>query len=135
MIELLIRTIDGRAIVAPSRVYAERSGVMNTAIEGIFLMGAWAGLWGHTSRQQPRHWIAFTAIMGVLTCALRVDLRLSETTPDRHVPAINIGSRHLCILPTCHFGPLTPLIVPTAAAVRSFLSRFSDRPVFSIRIS
>jgi ABC-type uncharacterized transport system permease subunit len=26
-----------------SEVYAERSGVMNTAIEGIFLIGAWAG--------------------------------------------------------------------------------------------
>ena len=46
MIELLSRTITmGTPLLygSLSEVYAERSGVMNTAIEGIFLMGAWAG--------------------------------------------------------------------------------------------
>ena len=46
MIELLVRTVMmGTPLLygSLSEVYAERSGVMNTAIEGIFLMGAWAG--------------------------------------------------------------------------------------------
>jgi len=46
MIELLSRTIlMGTPLLygSLSEVYAERSGVMNTAIEGIFLIGAWAG--------------------------------------------------------------------------------------------
>jgi general nucleoside transport system permease protein len=46
IIELLARTITmGTPLLygSLSEVYAERSGVMNTAIEGIFLMGAWAG--------------------------------------------------------------------------------------------
>lgn len=46
MIELLSRTVlMGTPLLygSLSEVYSERSGVMNTAIEGIFLMGAWAG--------------------------------------------------------------------------------------------
>jgi len=46
MISLLIQTIRmGTPLLygSVSEVYAERSGVMVTAIEGIFLIGAWAG--------------------------------------------------------------------------------------------
>ena len=53
-----------------SEVIAERTGVMVTAIEGIFLMGAWAGFVG--TYLSGSLWIGFLAaiLAGLLTAAL-----------------------------------------------------------------
>lgn len=45
-----------------SEVYAERAGMMNTAIEGIFLMGAWGGFVGA--------YLSGSILLGILTAIL-----------------------------------------------------------------
>ena len=53
-----------------SEVFAERSGMMVTAIEGIFLMGAWAGFAGYYISGSAFLGILAAMIAGVLIAAL-----------------------------------------------------------------
>jgi simple sugar transport system permease protein len=118
MIELLIRTITmGTPLVygSLSEVYAERSGVMNTAIEGIFLMGAWAGFVG-TYLTGGNLFIGILAAMiaGVLTAALygwiTIYLKQHQIVTGT---ALNILAAGVCsFFQRVLFGvPVTPLIV------------------------
>lgn len=118
MIELLARTIMmGTPLLygSLSEVYAERSGVMNTAIEGIFLMGAWAGFVG-AYRTGGNLAIGLLAAMlaGVLTAALYgwicIYLKQHQIVTGT---AINILALGICaFFQRVIFGvPVTPLIV------------------------
>lgn len=118
MIELLIRTITmGTPLVygSLSEVYAERSGVMNTAIEGIFLMGAWAGFVG-TYLTGGNLFIGLLAAMiaGILTAALygwvTIYLKQHQIVTGT---ALNILAAGVCsFFQRVLFGvPVTPLIV------------------------
>ncbi len=118
MIELLTRTIMmGTPLLygSLSEVYAERSGVMNTAIEGIFLMGAWAGFVG-AYQTGGNLFIGLLAaiVAGVLTAALygwiTVYLKQHQIVTGT---AINILALGVCaFFQRVIFGvPVTPLIV------------------------
>ena len=118
MIELLTRTITmGTPLLygSLSEVYAERSGVMNTAIEGIFLMGAWAGFVGAYQTDGNLFIGLLVAIVaGVLTAALYglmcVYLKQHQIVTGT---AINILAFGACsFFQRVIFGvPVTPLIV------------------------
>lgn len=118
MIELLVRTIMmGTPLLygSLSEVYAERSGVMNTAIEGIFLMGAWAGFVGayQTGGNLAIGLLAAVGA-GVLTAVLygwiTVYLKQHQIVTGT---AINILALGICaFFQRVIFGvPITPLIV------------------------
>ncbi len=118
MIELLSRTIlMGTPLLygSLSEVYAERSGVMNTAIEGIFLMGAWAGFVA-AYQTGGNLFIGFLAAMGagVLTAALYgwICIYLKQQQIVTGV-AINILALGFCaFFQRVIFGvPVTPLMV------------------------
>lgn len=118
MIELLVRTIMmGTPLLygSLSEVYAERSGVMNTAIEGIFLMGAWAGFVGayQTGGNLAIGLLAAVGA-GILTAVLygwiTVYLKQHQIVTGT---AINILALGICaFFQRVIFGvPITPLIV------------------------
>lgn len=118
MIELLSRTIlMGTPLLygSLSEVYSERSGVMNTAIEGIFLMGAWAGFVA-AYQSGGNLAIGLLAAMGagLLTAALYgwIAIYLKQQQIVTGV-AINILALGICaFFQRVIFGvPVTPLIV------------------------
>ncbi len=118
MIELLARTIMmGTPLLygSLSEVYAERSGVMNTAIEGGFLMGAWAGFVGtYLTGGDLRVGLLAAIVAGVLTAALygwiTIYLKQHQVVTGT---AINILTVGICaFFQRVIFGvPITPLIV------------------------
>ena len=135
MIELLARTIMmGTPLLygSLSEVYAERSGVMNTAIEGIFLMGAWAGFVG-AYRTGGNLAIGLLAAMlaGVLTAALYgwicIYLKQHQIVTGT---AINILALGICaFFQRVIFGvPVTPLIVQPFRPIA--IPLLSEIPVF-----
>lgn len=118
IISLLARTITmGTPLLygSLSEVYSERSGVMNTAIEGIFLMGAWAGFVG-TYLTGGRLLIGLLAAItaGILTAALygwiTIYLKQHQIVTGT---AINILALGICaFFQRVIFGvPVTPMIV------------------------
>jgi simple sugar transport system permease protein len=118
MIELLARTITmGTPLLygSLSEVYAERSGVMNTAIEGIFLIGAWAGF---VVAYQTGGNLAFgllaASVAGIVMAALYgwICIYLKQHQIVTGV-AINILALGFCsFFQRVIFGvPVTPLIV------------------------
>ena len=118
MIELLSRTIlMGTPLLygSLSEVYSERSGVMNTAIEGIFLMGAWAGFVA-AYQSGGNLAIGMLAAMGagLLTAALYgwIAIYLKQQQIVTGV-AINILALGICaFFQRVIFGvPVTPLMV------------------------
>ncbi len=118
MIELLSRTIlMGTPLLygSLSEVYSERSGVMNTAIEGIFLMGAWAGFVA-AYQSGGNLAIGLLAAMGagLLTAALYgwIAIYLKQQQIVTGV-AINILALGICaFFQRVIFGvPVTPLMV------------------------
>ncbi|MDR3174793.1 MAG: ABC transporter permease [Treponema sp.] len=117
MINLLIQTIRmGTPLLygSISEVYAERSGVMVTAIEGIFLMGAWAGFAGAYLSGNLALGCAAAVFAGLLTSALYgwicVYLKQHQVVTGT---AINILAVGICsFFQRVIFGvPLTPLTV------------------------
>ena len=118
IIALLTRTITmGTPLLygSLSEVYAERSGVMNTAIEGIFLMGAWAGFVGSYLTGGNLFIGLLAAILaGVVTAALygwiTIYLKQHQIVTGT---AINILALGICaFFQRVIFGiPITPLIV------------------------
>jgi general nucleoside transport system permease protein len=118
MIELLARTITmGTPLLygSLSEVYAERSGVMNTAIEGIFLIGAWAGfVAAYQTGGNLAIGLAAAIFAGVVTAALYgwicVYLKQHQIVTGT---AINILALGICsYFQRVIFGvPVTPLIV------------------------
>jgi simple sugar transport system permease protein len=118
MIELLARTITmGTPLLygSLSEVYAERSGVMNTAIEGIFLMGAWAGfVAAYQTGGNLAIGLLAAIVAGVLTAALYgwicIYLKQHQIVTGT---AINILALGICaFFQRVIFGvPVTPLIV------------------------
>lgn len=118
MIELFARTVAmGTPLLygSLSEVYAERSGVMNTAIEGIFLMGAWAGfVAAFLSGGNLMLGLLAAVIAGILTAALYgwICIYLKQHQIVTGV-AINILAIGICaFFQRVIFGvPVTPLIV------------------------
>ncbi len=55
---------------ATAEVFAQRSGVMITAIEGVFVMGAWAGFVGSYLSGSHLVGLLFAMLAGLLTAAL-----------------------------------------------------------------
>ena len=118
IIALLTRTITmGTPLLygSLSEVYAERSGVMNTAIEGIFLMGAWAGFVGSYLTGGNLFIGLLAAILaGFVTAALygwiTIYLKQHQIVTGT---AINILALGICaFFQRVIFGiPITPLIV------------------------
>ncbi len=118
MIELLARTITmGTPLLygSLSEVYAERSGVMNTAIEGMFLLGAWAGfVAAYQTGGNLLIGLLAAVAAGVLTAALYgwicVYLKQHQIVTGT---AINILALGICsFFQRVIFGvPLSPLIV------------------------
>ena len=118
IISLLARTITiGTPLLygSLSEVYSERSGVMNTAIEGIFLMGAWAGFVGSYLTGGNLLIGSLAAILaGILTAALygwiTIYLKQHQIVTGT---AINILALGICaFFQRVIFGvPVTPLIV------------------------
>ena len=123
IIALLTRTITmGTPLLygSLSEVYAERSGVMNTAIEGIFLMGAWAGFVGSYLTGGNLFIGLLAAILaGVVTAALygwiTIYLKQHQIVTGT---AINILALGICaFFQRVIFGiPITPLIVKPLSA-------------------
>lgn len=118
MIELLSRTVlMGTPLLygSLSEVYAERSGVMNTAIEGIFLLGAWAGfVAAYQTGGNLLIGLLAAIVAGLLTAALYgwicVYLKQHQIVTGT---AINLLALGICaFFQRVIFGvPLTPLIV------------------------
>lgn len=117
MINLLIVTVVmGTPLLygSISEVFAERSGVMVTAIEGIFLMGAWAGFVGAYLTKSLLVGVACAIAAGVLTAALygwiTVYLKQHQVVTGT---AINILAVGMCsFLQRVIFGvPVSPLTV------------------------
>ena len=118
MIDLLTRTITmGTPLLygSLSEVYAERSGVMNTAIEGIFLMGAWAGfVVAYQTNGNLALGLLAAMVVGLVTAALYgwicVYLKQHQIVTGT---AINILALGVCsFFQRVIFGvPVTPLIV------------------------
>jgi len=117
MISLLIQTLKmGTPLLygSVSEVYAERSGVMVTAIEGIFLIGAWAGFVAAYLSGSLFAGCAAAAFAGLLVAALYgwicVYLKQHQVVTGT---AINILVLGLCsYFYRVIFGvPLSPLTV------------------------
>jgi simple sugar transport system permease protein len=118
MIELLARTITmGTPLLygSLSEVYAERSGVMNTAIEGIFLIGAWAGfVVAYQTDGNLAMGLLAASVAGIVIAALYgwICIYLKQHQIVTGV-AINILALGFCsFFQRVIFGvPVTPLIV------------------------
>lgn len=117
MINLLARTLmmsTPLLLGSIAEVMAERSGMMVTAIEGIFLLGAWGGFVGAYLTKNLIVGLAAAIISGVITSALYgwicVYLKQHQVVTGT---AINILTLGLCsYLYRVIFGtPVTPLTV------------------------
>lgn len=117
MINLLARTLmmsTPLLLGSIAEVMAERSGMMVTAIEGIFLLGAWGGFVGAYLTKNLIVGLAAAIISGVTTSALYgwicVYLKQHQVVTGT---AINILTLGLCsYLYRVIFGtPVTPLTV------------------------
>lgn len=118
MIELLSRTIMmGTPLLygSLSEVYSERSGVMNTAIEGIFLMGAWAGfVAAYQTGGNLAIGLLAAIVAGLLTAALYgwicIYLKQHQIVTGVAINLLALGVT--AFFQRVIFGvPLTPLIV------------------------
>lgn len=118
MIELLSRTIMmGTPLLygSLSEVYSERSGVMNTAIEGIFLMGAWAGfVAAYQTGGNLLIGLLVAIVAGLLTAALYgwicIYLKQHQIVTGVAINLLALGVT--AFFQRVIFGvPLTPLIV------------------------
>lgn len=112
---------------AIAEVYAERAGVMVTAIEGIFLVGAWSGFVGAYHSGSLLVGFLMAMACGLLTAALYgficIGLKQHQVVTGT---AINILMAGLCsFLSRVIFGvPLMPLTVePLAVLPIPFLSQ------------
>ncbi len=112
---------------AIAEVYAERAGVMVTAIEGIFLMGAWSGFVGAYHSGSLAVGFLTAMVCGLLVAALYdficIGLKQHQVVTGT---AINILMAGLCsFLSRVIFGvPLMPLTVePLASLPIPFLSQ------------
>ncbi len=123
MISLLSRAIMMSTPLlygAVAEVFAERSGVMVTAIEGIFLLGAWAGFTGTYLSGSLAVGLVCAIIAGVLTALLygwiTVYLKQHQVVTGT---AVNILALGLCsFFQRVVFGvPTTPLTVKPLASV------------------
>lgn len=118
MIELLSRTVlMGTPLLygSLSEVYSERSGVMNTAIEGIFLMGAWAGfVAAYQTGGNLLIGLLAAVVAGLLTAALYgwicIYLKQHQIVTGVAINLLALGVT--AFFQRVIFGvPLTPLIV------------------------
>lgn len=123
MINLLSRTIMmGTPLLfgAIAEVIAERTGMMVTAIEGIFLMGAWAGFVGGYLSGSLAVGLLFAILAGLLVAGLYgwICIYLKQHQVVTGV-AINILTVGLCaFLYRVIFGvPITPLTVNPLATI------------------
>ena len=113
-----------------SEVFSERTGVMVTAIEGIFLMGAWAGFTAAYITGSLGLGILFSALSGLLVAILYayivVTLKQHQIVTGT---AINILVVGLCsFLQRVVFGvPLSPLTVEPLKKIA--IPLFSKIPV------
>ena len=113
-----------------AEVFAERSGVMVTAIEGIFLLGAWAGFTGAYLSGSLAIGLLCAIIAGIITAALygwiTVYLKQHQVVTGT---AINILALGLCqFFQRVVFGiPTTPLTVKPLASIP--IPLLSDIPV------
>lgn len=123
MISLLTRAIMMSTPLlygAIAEVFAERSGMMVCAIEGIFLLGAWAGFTGAYLSGSLLVGLLCAVIAGVLTAALYgwicVYLKQHQVVTGT---AINILALGICaFFQRVIFGiPTTPLTVKPLAAI------------------
>lgn len=134
IISLLARTITmGTPLLygSLSEVYSERSGVMNTAIEGIFLMGAWAGfVASYLTEGHLLIGLLASILAGILTAALygwiTIYLKQHQIVTGT---AINILALGICaFFQRVIFGvPVTPLIVKPFPQIA--IPLLSDIPV------
>lgn len=123
MINLLSRTIMmGTPLLfgAIAEVIAERTGMMVTAIEGIFLMGAWAGFVGGYLSGSLVAGFLLAMLAGLLVAGLYgwICIYLKQHQVVTGV-AINILAAGLCsFLYRVIFGvPITPLTVQPLATI------------------
>lgn len=123
MISLLSRAIMMSTPLlygAIAEVFAERSGVMVTAIEGIFLLGAWAGFTGTYLSGSLAVGLICAIIAGILTAILygwiTVYLKQHQVVTGT---AVNILALGLCaFFQRVVFGiPTTPLTVKPLASI------------------
>ena len=123
MINLLSRTIMmGTPLLfgAIAEVIAERTGMMVTAIEGIFLMGAWAGFVGSYLSGSLAMGFLFAILTGIVVAALYgwicIYLKQHQVVTGT---AINILAVGLCaFLYRVIFGvPITPLTINPLAII------------------
>lgn len=123
MISLLSRAIMMSTPLlygAIAEVFAERSGVMVTAIEGIFLLGAWAGFTGTYLSGSLAVGLLCAIIAGILTAILygwiTVYLKQHQVVTGT---AVNILALGLCaFFQRVVFGiPTTPLTVKPLASI------------------
>ena len=123
MINLLIRALMMSTPLlygSISEVFAERSGVMVTAIEGIFLMGAWGGFVG-TYLSGSLFVGMLTAILaGVVTAALYgwicVYLKQNQVVTGTAINILTLGV--VSFFHRVIFGvPVTPLTVQPLATL------------------
>lgn len=130
MINLLSRALMmGTPLLYGSiaEVYAERTGMMVTAIEGIFLMGAWSGFVGAYLTDSLALGLLFAIVVGILTAALYgwITIFLKQHQVVTGV-AINILALGICsFFMRVIFGvPIIPLTVdPLSKITIPVLSR------------
>ena len=124
LISLLSRVITlstPLTIGSIAEVYAERSGMMVTAIEGIFLIGAWGGFVGYYLSGQALYGILIAMICGLIIAAIyaliTINLRQHQVVTGT---ALNILVAGLCaFLQRVFFGiPTTPLTVEPLQKIR-----------------
>lgn len=119
MINILFRAVmmsTPLMLGALAEVYAERTGMMITAIEGIFLMGAWGGFVGTYITGSIIYGILLAIFCGLITAALygviTVYMRQQQIVTGT---AINILAAGFCAyFQRVLFGiPTTPLKIST----------------------
>lgn len=110
-----------------AEVIAERSGMMVTAIEGIFLVGAWAGFVGTYISQNTLIGILFAILAGILTSVLYgiicIFLKQHQVVTGTAINILMIG---ICVyMQRVLFGvPTTPLKVTPLPMIKiPFLSQ------------
>jgi simple sugar transport system permease protein len=134
IISLLARTITmGTPLLygSLSEVYSERSGVMNTAIEGSFLLGAWPGCGDLPHEGNLVIGLLAAILAGVLTAALygwiTIYLKQHQIVTGR--PSTS-GCRYLRVFQRVIFGiPITPLIVRRSSNRHPSAIKYGDRTV------
>lgn len=115
---------------ASSEVIAERSGMMITAIEGIFLMGAWGGFVGTYYTGSPILGVLLAMFCGL--CLALIYGLITITMQQNQVvtgAAINLFAGGFCtFFQRVLFGvPTSPLRIATVSAIE--LKPFSKIPI------